>query len=130
MELQGVKSQELQGVQCQRLHEETYQEISSRNFFNSAAYASRLPVGRRSAAARIPGACMEDRTFNGQQYKFVELVPHTRTDGSATELAVWSSACADCGELFEVRTPARSKKFIPNRRCTIHKRPGVRVRVA
>jgi hypothetical protein len=71
-----------------------------------------------------------DKLFDGQLYELARTEPHTRRDGTKTELTVWRSRCAQCGEPFEVRTPAKSKKFSPNRRCHKHKRPGARVRAA
>jgi hypothetical protein len=67
------------------------------------------------------------RFFDGQQYNFVGSEPHTGRDGGETTLLVWESACPVCGALFEVRTPAKARKFQPNRRCGKDKQPGVRV---
>jgi hypothetical protein len=36
-------------------------------------------------------------------------------------------SAAETGEIGKVRTPARARRFEPNRRCGKHKRPGVRV---
>jgi hypothetical protein len=73
---------------------------------------------------------MDTKLFDGQSYEFARTEPHTRRDGTETTLMVWRSHCAQCGEPFEVLTPAGSGKFSPNRRCQKHKRPGVRVRTA
>jgi len=67
------------------------------------------------------------RIFDGQRYDLVRSEPYTRLDGGETALLVWESACPVCGTLFEVRTPAKARKFQPNRRCSKHKRPGFRV---
>jgi hypothetical protein len=68
------------------------------------------------------------RTFDGQRYELIGDQPYMRRDGTETTLSVWRSRCAQCGEPFEVRTPTASAKFVPNRRCPKHKRPGARVR--
>jgi hypothetical protein len=65
--------------------------------------------------------------YDGQRYELVRTEPYTRTDGGETELSIWQSECPVCGGAFEVRTPARARKFEPNRRCRKHRRPGVRV---
>jgi hypothetical protein len=69
----------------------------------------------------------ESRIFDGPKYHLVRSEPYTRTDGSETTLSVWQPDCPVCGSLFEVRTPASGRKFQPNRRCSKHKRPGIRV---
>ena len=69
----------------------------------------------------------ESRIFDGQSYHLVKSEPYTRLDGGKTTLSVWQSNCPVCGDLFEIRTPAKASKFQPNRRCAEHKRPGYRV---
>lgn len=69
------------------------------------------------------------KIYNGQRYDFVRAEPYVRRDGTDTELLVWRSHCAHCGERFTLRTPRGSPKFMPNRRCQKHKRPGMRVKV-
>lgn len=68
------------------------------------------------------------RSHKGQTYEVVGRFLRERRDGTTAEILRWQSACADCGEPFEITTPARSSKFQPNRRCQRHKRPGHRVR--
>jgi hypothetical protein len=68
------------------------------------------------------------RTFDGQQYELIGGHPHTRLDGTETRLAVWRSHRAACGEPFEMKTPLRLRRFVPNQRCPQHRRPGVRVK--
>jgi rRNA maturation protein Nop10 len=70
---------------------------------------------------------MTNGLYDGQHYELVRTEAYTRRDGSETTLSVWQSECPVCGEAFEVRTPARARKFEPNRRCGKHRRPGVRV---
>ena len=67
-------------------------------------------------------------TYKGQVYYLDRTEPYTRVDGTQTRLRVWIGHCAQCGEPFECRTPARVTNFKPNRRCQKHKRPGSRVR--
>lgn len=62
-----------------------------------------------------------------QLYELARTEPYQRRDGTETELIVWQSHCATCGEPFELRTPSKASKFVPNRRCQKHKRPGARV---
>jgi hypothetical protein len=70
----------------------------------------------------------DSRIYDGQHYELVRQEPYTRRrDGTLTALAVWRSHCALCGEPFELRTPANSTRFTPNRRYQKHKRPGIRV---
>ena len=69
----------------------------------------------------------ELRIYDGQSYHLVKSEPYTRLDGGKTTLSVWQSNCPVCGDLFEIRTPANASKFQPNRRCSKHKRPGIRV---
>jgi hypothetical protein len=61
----------------------------------------------------------------GQRYDFGFVEPHTRRDGTETFLAVWFTRCAECSEIFMMRTPLRGKRFEPSRRCKAHKKPGV-----
>jgi hypothetical protein len=66
--------------------------------------------------------------YKGQHYSLTGTVPHTCRDGRETELEVWRSTCANCGEPFDCMRPAKAKRFEPNRRCQKHKRPGQRVK--
>jgi hypothetical protein len=75
-----------------------------------------------------PASPPTSQTYHGQHYELVRRDPYTRRDGTLSTLAVWRSHCAQCGEPFELRTPANSSKFVPNRRCQAHKRPGVRAK--
>jgi hypothetical protein len=68
------------------------------------------------------------RVHRGQVYQLVGYRPHVCRDGHETQLEVWQSRCAKCGEPFECCRPVNSTKpFAPNRRCAEHKRPGSRV---
>ena len=116
----------LQGVQPQRLPVETF-------LFLKKSAASRRGALRAAARSRLSLNPMEtgmQKIFDGQVYKLARTEPYTRRDGSQTMLTVWRSHCADCGEVFELRTPTASSRFEPNRRCRNHKRPGVKVRLA
>ena len=69
------------------------------------------------------------RVYDGQVYHCIRIEPYTRLkDGGVTELAVWESECAQCRAPFRFRSPRQASKFVPNRRCSKHKRPGQRVR--
>ena len=70
----------------------------------------------------------ESRIYGGQSYHLVRSEPYRRLDGGKTALLVWQSNCPVCGDLFEIRTPAKASKFQPNRRCGKHKRPGIRAK--
>jgi hypothetical protein len=82
-------------------------------FLMQASYDEIDPVTRR----------ISDR----QLYTLVASEPFIRRDGRQTVLAIWQSHCAQCGQCFEFKRPTRAVKFQPNRRCQLHKRPGVRV---
>lgn len=69
----------------------------------------------------------EKRTHDGQEFVCVAIEPYVRQDGTETELAVWQAGCARCGQPFQIRVPRASPKFVPNRRCPKHHRPGSRV---
>lgn len=71
---------------------------------------------------------MNAREYLGQQYVEVERFTRPRRDGSVSEIIVWRTDCPVCGEPFTCTAPAASAKFKPSRRCSKHKRPGVRVR--
>lgn len=68
-----------------------------------------------------------EKTYHQQQYVCVGLRQHRRRDGTISVLAEWQSECAQCGDRFSFFIPSLSGKFMPNRRCRQHKRPGVRV---
>lgn len=88
------------------------------------------PNGETSAAAGSPPAAGRGltRDYGGQLFEQVGVDPHTRVDGSRTQLIVWQSACMECGEAFTFRTPIAASKFQPNRRCAKHRRPGSKAR--
>lgn len=65
--------------------------------------------------------------WKGQRYDFNRRQPHARADGSQTELLVWNTHCATCGEAIEIMTPVGGSNS-PSRRCTRHKRPGASVK--
>lgn len=67
------------------------------------------------------------REYHGQTYLLIGTRAHQRRDGSLTNLDVWQTKCADCGDTFEFSIPSKAKRFEPNRRCQKHKRPGQRV---
>lgn len=60
----------------------------------------------------------------GQRYEVVRLEPHRRRDGSLSELVVFTSRCADCGAVFEAKSPNKLVLY-PNRRCKRHAKPMV-----
>jgi len=68
-----------------------------------------------------------DRIYKGQRYVWAGTVPHRRQNGTETELTVWVSWCAECGEKFEFMTPVNPPVWQPSRRCRAHRQPGVRV---
>jgi hypothetical protein len=78
----------------------------------------------------VPGGSAPDLLsiiHKGQTYRLLALEPVRRHDGQPAVLTVWSSHCADCGEPFRFKLSVRAR-FVPNRRCRLHARPGVRVR--
>jgi hypothetical protein len=42
-------------------------------------------------------------TVSGQDYLLVGFEPHVRS--SKTKLGIWQSDCAECGAVFECRSP-------------------------
>ncbi len=67
------------------------------------------------------------RIFRGQTYECVAFQSHISRAGGTTVLAFWQSHCAECGAPFTLETGLFTKRFLPNRRCQRHKRPGRRV---
>ena len=66
--------------------------------------------------------------YPGQEYFALGTEPYIRkTDGRPTTLRRWRSRCAECGRPFEFFRSIRVR-FAPNRRCAVHRKPGVRVR--
>lgn len=63
-------------------------------------------------------------TMRGQRFVLVAIEPHTKRDGSQSSLSVWESDCADCGKVFQTRSPRL--KLADGRRCYLHKKPGVK----
>jgi hypothetical protein len=67
------------------------------------------------------------REYKGQRYECVAILPHIRPDKERTEIAVWESGCARCGEPFLFRSPVNKETFMPSRRCRDHKSAGRKV---
>ena len=58
--------------------------------------------------------------FGGQLYARIGTRPHIRQDGTVTELIVWRTHCADCGELFQTQSSTSTTPSL-NRRCERHR---------
>lgn len=71
---------------------------------------------------------LSSKIVGDQVYRCTGAEPYTRVDGSMTELEIWESECARCGQLFTFKCPKGASRFSPNRRCEKHKRPGIKVR--
>lgn len=70
----------------------------------------------------------DEKLYHGQAYRLVGYRPHVCRDGRESELEIWHSHCAECGEPFECMRPVRSlKPFAPSRRCHEHAAPGRKV---
>jgi hypothetical protein len=67
------------------------------------------------------------KEYGGQRYECVAVVPYIRRDKGRTEIAVWESSCAHCGEPFLFRSPVHKVTFAPSRRCPDHRFPGRKV---
>ena len=65
-------------------------------------------------------------TPDGRVFYWLANIPHIRKDGSSTEIAVWHSACAECGGAFTVTAPLdySTSKAFAQKRCSAHKRPN------
>ncbi len=63
----------------------------------------------------------------GQLYACIAIRPHQRPDGGASQIAVWSTRCCDCGEAFETTSATSLNRGPETRRCSVHRAPGRRV---
>lgn len=66
------------------------------------------------------------RTPDGRRFTEVDVVPYQRLDGTWTNLRVWETECAVCGQVFEVSTPIKVRRFessksFQRRNCPDHK---------
>lgn len=61
--------------------------------------------------------------LDDQAYELREFRPHRKADGTMTELMVWETACASCGESFETLTPVKLSNTL-TRRCSGCRKPG------
>jgi hypothetical protein len=62
--------------------------------------------------------------YKGRTWVEAGRVPHTRQDGSETELVRWATPCRQCGALFEVTTPVKgyeSSKSFSVVHCSEHR---------
>ena len=65
-----------------------------------------------------------------QRYECVGFHNHVNRSGHESTLIVLQSRCAECGASFRfMTTEGRAKQREVSRRCELHKRPGVPVRV-
>ena len=65
----------------------------------------------------------------GQKYRYDGLVDHRTEAGRWVELAEVTTRCAECGDRFSFKTRRSKLQRGPlNRRCDLHKHPGVPVR--
>ena len=71
----------------------------------------------------------ETRKYKGQVYVCVELRWRAKRKGPTTLWAVWQSQCLECGVPFTFVDSSGASYFKPNRRCTLHKKPGIRGQV-
>lgn len=60
--------------------------------------------------------------LDDQPFELVGIEPHTRRDGLITQLLVWNSTCAECGEPIACRTPGMTSWL--SRRCGECRKPG------
>jgi hypothetical protein len=87
-----------------------------------------LASGENSSENTPPPTSTQPATiYRGQTYYALGTEPCIRKDGKPATLMRWRSRCARCGEPFEFKRSIKTP-FVPNRRCELHKRPGVRVR--
>lgn len=64
--------------------------------------------------------------YDGQPYRFVDVVKTTNRHGEPCSYHVLEAECATCGEGFTIAwTPGQ--EFKPNRRCKWHRQSGRRV---
>ncbi len=71
-----------------------------------------------AAPERLPvGMFLLDKN---QRFELVGHRPHTRLDGTATELTVWRGPCAICGEAFHQAHPRDGPRSVL-RTCAQHR---------
>jgi hypothetical protein len=108
--------------------------MAEKNWVDLPDFAEALRVARRHfAEPRKPGAGPTEvgDVFHrrGQRYEVVDVHPHQTRDGRLVPLLRVCSHCADCSEPFEFSaTASMIRRGVPlNRRCELHRRPGVPV---
>ncbi len=68
-------------------------------------------------------------TKDGRVFYWLCNIPYTRLNGTTTELAIWHSACTECGAPFTVSTPLSGKsEAFGRKRCDTHKLTAAQVR--
>jgi hypothetical protein len=73
---------------------------------------------------KIGSSVKKDR----QRYYYVGFEDYENRFGHCSELIVLRSRCAECGAPFRfMTTPGQIKRRALNRRCDVHKKPGVPV---
>ncbi len=60
--------------------------------------------------------------LDDQEFELQRIVPPQKADGSMTELLLWESLCATCGQPYETKTTVRTSGI--SRRCALHSKPG------
>jgi len=115
------------------------QTVLDGNAPNGSANPAGPPTPRRVAGSiadmldrlgtlqmRIGSTFKKDR----QRYECVGFHNHVNRLGHESTLLVFQSRCAECGAPFRfMTTEGRAKRRDVSRRCEIHKRPGVPVRL-
>jgi hypothetical protein len=67
-------------------------------------------------------------TKGGQKHTCVGFQDYTNMAGRTSKLVILESRCGDCGAPFRFMTTLGAlRRREVNRRCPLHKRPGVRV---
>lgn len=59
--------------------------------------------------------------LDAQPYRVVAIAPHTRRDGTPSNVITWEAHCAACGSVFVVTSGLKSGSIA--RRCMEHRNP-------
>lgn len=68
-------------------------------------------------------------TKDGRVFFLHDIKPHTRKDGTSTEIKIWGGFCRKCGSVFEVATPKAVTEYGQSNsfgivHCELHRLSG------
>jgi hypothetical protein len=69
-------------------------------------------------------------TKDRQRFECIGFESYTNRRGHSSELIILETRCATCDERFHFRlTPSKLRQRAFSRRCAVHKKPGVPVKL-